>query len=559
MKAPFLMQKPQPTPRHSNPLTSWLTRDRWIRIIRIGLPVVVLWGMFLFFANWGIDFGTEWEEHTIIDRVYEAFSTGNLLPHFYFYPSVPYEMVYLALVRKMVAYVLAHFPTGARALYTTWEGLRAQMLTIDWIAFYLSARKVFILATSLTVVWVYFLTYRWRSSVLEATAAAAAMLGSWQYLYHSRWVAPDAVMAMFAIAALTCLCLAMQGKHWNSWIKIAAIAAGLTFSSKYPGGLVLVPILVACLLDKQNQRLRSFLKVIVLFAVTFYITTPGAFWELTNSLESITRVYVDYTQSGGPGYNVTPGWQHFSLMLTFLGGAAFSRYLPVAIGLAVLGLIGIVSVVHEKDRFGLMLVLFLMLFLGYFSTVTVMTIRNILVTLPVIAVLIGRGVGSVYRWIPAQAGKMIPAQAGKWVFASVLAGCLLINFGWQFSAANSIRTDGGDRGQAQAALSYIQKHPTEQFWVSRRVQELILDEAGSLPANLVSDETKADLFVYHSNDVSLKSITLWQGDRIDYTVATFGPYEMDFNYYPSWAGRSRIVVMRPKYALPLLSIVKEEK
>lgn len=551
MKASFLMHNPQPTPQHSNPLSSWLTRERWIQIIRIGLPVLVLWALFIFFANWGIDFGTEWEEHTIIDRVYEAFSTGNLLPHFYFYPSLPYEMVYLALARKMAVYVLAHFPTNARALYTTWEGLRAYLLTINWIAFYISARKVFILATSLTVVWVYVLTYRWRSSVLEATTAAAAMLGSWQYLYHSRWVAPDAVMAMFAISALTCLCLATQGRHWNTWIKAAAIAAGLTFSAKYPGGLVLVPILAACLLNKENHRLRSCLKVIALFAVTFYITTPGAFWELTNSLESITRVYVDYTQSGGPGYNVTPGWQHFSLMLTFLGGAAFSRYLPIAIGLAALALIGLVSVVREKDRFGLMLVLFLVLFLGYFSTVTVMTIRNILVTLPVIAVLIGRGVGTVYRWIPA--------QAGKWAFAVVLAGCLAVNFGWQFYAANSIRTDRGDRDQAAAALTYIQKHPDEQFWVSRRVQELILDEAGALPANLVSDENQADLFVYHSNDVSLKSITLWQGDRIDYTVATFGPYEMDFNYYPSWAGRSRIVVMRPKYALPLLSIVKEDK
>ena len=46
--------------------------------------------------------------------------------------------------------------------------------------------------------------------------------------------------------------------------------------------------------------------------------------------------------------------------------------------------------------------------------------------------------------------------------------------------------------------------------------------------------------------------------RQGYTVASFGPREVNLDYYPSWIGRDHVLVMRAEDALPLRLAVPRE-
>ena len=43
----------------------------------------------------------------------------------------------------------------------------------------------------------------------------------------------------------------------------------------------------------------------------------------------------------------------------------------------------------------------------------------------------------------------------------------------------------------------------------------------------------------------------WRANRLNYTERWFGPYEVNFDYYPSWEGNDRILVMNRADAVML--------
>jgi hypothetical protein len=527
-------------------LNAGLIRGRWWKYVLAAVPLVVLWAVFVLCGWRGVDFGTHWDEHLLIDRVFEGLKEGRLLPRYYEYPSVSYDLIFLAFGRKVIAYTLQHFPTSLRAVYVFWKDLSASLVTINVVKFFLSARKVFVVVASLSLVWVYLLVYWWRKSFVEATVAAAVLAASWEFGYHARWVVPDAVMAQFGILTMLCLYLALHGQRWDFWIKTAAFLAGVTFATKYPGGLIVVPVLAACFVQKGIHRPLYLLRVVLFFILGIYIVAPGLFWDVTTALDGITVEFVQYTYAGLRGYTVTPGLPHLVQMLVYLLGVAFSHYLPIALLLSVLFGVGVLRVTREKSAFGILMGGFALLYVLYFSTVTVMTVRNIMIILPIMAVFIARGAAGVWSWIPW--------RAGKYAGAVLLAGCLAVNLFWLVSASRTIGM--GQREQAQQVVEYLQQHPGQRFWVSPRVLEMLDAASEPAPKNIVADTGQADRFVFNTDDVSLKGITYWDANHIDYTDFVTGPYEVNFDFYPTWSGRNRVVVMRPSYVQPLLQIIQ---
>ncbi len=517
----------------------------WLHI----LILAVLVGLFLVFGNRGVDFGTEWDEHMLIDSVANSLQTDTMVPGWYDYGSMSYDLIFAALGRRAVVYAVQNPPSNIRDVTTIppfLKQLSANLLQrVKTRAFYLTVRKVFILVSALSLVWVYLFVYVWRKSKLEAALAAAILLGSWEFLYHSRWIAPNTIMAQFAIATFAFLMLAEKGKHWNFWIQVAAVAAGLAFATKYPGGLVLLPVLLAVALKKGVNRPVMALKALGVFAVTFYIISPGSFVQPIASFHDTTHQMVHYA-TGHSGYTVEPGLPYLGLLLPYLFAQVGSRFIPLALILSGFSLAGFVLFFREKSLTGWILAGFSLLYILYFSRQHVLTTQNFQILIPLFAIVAARGIVAAFQ--------RIPWRLPQYAFAMAILAVLLFNFGWQWYSANSIYTGGPNRPVELA--KYIREHPQEKFWLSVAAADELKPELRIGIKNIITDKSRADLFVINSDDISLKSITLWPANFIDFSVKTIGTEEINFNYNPSWSGKNRLVIMKPKYALPLMSIIE---
>jgi len=65
----------------------------------------------------------------------------------------------------------------------------------------------------------------------------------------------------------------------------------------------------------------------------------------------------------------------------------------------------------------------------------------------------------------------------------------------------------------------------------------------NLPGNIVDKDYSGNYYsVFYSSEI--KDWMIWHANNYNYAEATFGPYEVNFNYYPSWEGHGRIVVQK---------------
>jgi 4-amino-4-deoxy-L-arabinose transferase-like glycosyltransferase len=102
-------------------------------------------------------------------------------------------------------------------------------------AYLLRVRTVFLLITSLSVLWVYLIVLHWRGSWVEALLASAFLALSWEVAYHLRWIAADGILMQFGALTFLFTLRASLKRHGRLWLQLAAAAAGLACGTKYPG------------------------------------------------------------------------------------------------------------------------------------------------------------------------------------------------------------------------------------------------------------------------------------------------------------------------------------
>jgi len=160
--------------------------------------VLVAFGCLVVTGFIGLDFGRHWDEPVQLQLVNATISSGSFLPnHFYSYPSVTYLLSLLGVLPKVLTGIGNH-------------------KTITGNQFFVPARAVFLVATSLGGVWLY-LGLRRRAGELGAAFGAATYLLSFELAYHARWIAPDAVMAMMTALFLWFFVIAWDspGSRWH--------------------------------------------------------------------------------------------------------------------------------------------------------------------------------------------------------------------------------------------------------------------------------------------------------------------------------------------------------
>ena len=472
----------------------------------------------------GIDFGYHWDENQQFILVRNSLETGIFLPGWYKYPSVTY---WLSLSGTLPHAVLA-WPL----VNGDWQATFAHLIQVTKTpSFLLQVRTLFLLITMLSIIWVYLQPLVRGDSRLEGLLAAALLGFSWEIAYHARWIAPDTILMQFGALTLLFAALSIQQPQNKSWLYLAAAAAGLACSTKYPGGLLIVPVMIVAY--SNNRKIISFIPVFIIFTITYLAFTPGTLLEPIRFIKSVGYELRHYS-SGFSEQVISPGVPHLGRMLNYLLQVLFSHFRPIAWIFSLLSFVGAYAFFKTSRTHFLLLTIFPTLCLLYFSTQTVMRARNLLVLAPYLALLSAHGAQHIWERLKQ------PKLRSVW-FTFVTA-IVVINAIWLVYAAWSIQARDNERFTA-AMVEYVRKKPNNDFWASEEIWRQVGKLETELPDNLRHFPVSGGGYLVFYASEGMENPNDWPGNRPGLATRIFGTWEVNFDYYPRWAGEDRILIM----------------
>jgi hypothetical protein len=401
--------------------------------------------------------------------------------------------------------------------------------------FLLTAREVFIVVSSLTMVWLYSAVLVLRRGMFEATVAACCMGLSWEFSYHSRWVANDCVLAQFVALMLLALALFRRFRQ-DRWLYLAAAAVGAGTGAKQPGVFLLVTVLLTSILslplkDWRRQIPRLAAICAISFAV-FVATTPGVLLDPFAFLRDARLISTVYGAGHGQ-FTASGPIQHWLWVITYLTVEFFSPFHLVSVLMAACAVFGCVTWTRRDFRFALPLLVFPLLFLGIFcSKYVVMIARNYLQIPPIMSLFAARGISEIFVWLKNRWARRALSLA--------LAGVALAQAVWLVTSAESIR-HYDPKAYVRQAIAYVARHPKEQFRISPQVRKIARQEHLVLPPNAVNAPLGQAVVMFGRAEMGDPG--LYKENDPWLTDAIFGPREVNFNWYAVWGGRDRVVVM----------------
>ena len=493
------------------------------------LPVVAILGLFVVTGIRGVDFGYHWDEPDAqIKPMRDMVSSGLLLPRASGYPGFS---KWLTLVPAWpVAIKTAIQKKGAPR-----EVQAAMLATVNEASFVLSARRFYVVFSALAIVWVWGAALALRRSWWEAAVAAACVGLSWEYAYHARWVATDCPLVQFSALTLFMLALYFRGRR-PPWLYAAAVAAGFATGTKYQGVVLVVPVLLAGALTLPARAVRvQALRVAALSAVAFaayLVANPATILEPFGNWEELIRV-ARYYEAGHWGYTVSGPWHHLRLVLLYFSVSFFSPYMAVALALSACALVGAVFWVRSDRRLGAVLVCFPVAFLLFFcARYKIMIVRNYLLIAPFLALFAARGLSEL--------GGLLPRQWLRRSLAGAVAAVFVAGGAWLVSAGESIRHPD-PKAEVRSALTHVSKHPRTRFVLSPQVISLAQQQQLPLPPNAQAQADAQQVVFFPRAEAA--DTYHWATNDPWLTKAVFGPREVNFNWYATWAGPDRVVIM----------------
>jgi hypothetical protein len=492
------------------------------------VPLLLLVVLFIQTGFYGIDFGYHWDEvDWQVRPVRDMVASGILVPRAAIYPTF---CKWLTLLPAIPAGIV----TALRETTTPRDAQAAMLAVLDGPQFLLTARRLYVVVSALAIVWTYLAALVLRRSKGEALIAAACLGLSWEYAYHSRWLATDCVLVQFSALTLLLLASFQRWAH-TGFLYGAAVAAGLGTGTKFPGLVLLVPVVVSGLWGVRSLWLRLF-RFASLPATAFgayLLSTPATLVDPFAFAEQL-KFISGYYQTGHYGYSVAGGVEHWTKALLYLAISYFSPYRAFSVVLFAAALVGGVLWVRADRRTGVLLVLFPLAFLAFFcGRYLAMIVRNYLVVVPFLSLLTARALAELVARMPRSWLRY--GTAALFGMLGVAHATFLVR------AAASIRHPDTKRDVRQA-IEHVRHHPDQTFSLSRRVLALAAAQRLELPKNVAPRERAERVvffartegpspFAWHTNDP-------WLAD------AVFGPLEMNFFWYSSWSGADRVVVMK---------------
>jgi hypothetical protein len=478
--------------------------------------------LFLVLNGWfGVNFGTHWDEHLFVEFADDFHIHGRLIPTLYLYPSFCYYLILLsAEIFRLLHPGLANVPS--------------LLQNNDFSMF---SRCVFVCITSLTVVWVYILTLKITKKYPFALLAGLIFCGSFEFSYQSRWAVSDLVAVQFAFLSTTILFLDMSVARRIFW---SACIAGIAAGSKYTAGIICVNILIFMAVnlkpwksgDQRIAFIRQLFLVGVVFAITFFITTPGCIYHMKTFVWGIHEQRRIYAGGHVLSDTVNPGLEHFSKITAYFGLVLFSPLPAASIAISALCLVGVLNALLKKEWNIFALFLAMLIYIIYVSTFRVMIVRNLLYVLPYFVVLAAYGLFSLHEFARNKRGIL--------AVDAVLLCLVALSLHFVVDASWSIHTKDSIDMKKDLAL-YLKENGGNRHVFSKGVGQLL--PSGYEPAPVADNLTI--YLVFLKNEVKPEHYPKIAFNQ--YTTIA-GPEDVNFDYYPVWSGADRIVIMKLKNA-----------
>jgi len=313
---------------------------------------------------WGVNYDLPYiyhpDEPDYITISQNIFKTGDLNPHFFNYPSLLFYVNAFAyipyyLLGKLIG--VFHTPNNILPPISLVMGVtQAQMPTTV-----LLGRVITICFGVGTAGLVYFvgkqITGRTAVGVLASLMVAISPTSVW----HSRLITPDTFVTFFSLASfLASILVYQQGKTWQ--YAVAGICVGLTASSKYNGGLIVLPLFLAHFLHygKTAFKQPKLYLALLLCGVGFLAITPYAILDSAKFLTGL-RSEAQHYSTGHPGMEGNSLEWYLNYMWNTGGGLYLLAVLGILYG----------SILHPKETS-----LLLIFPLVYFAFISSFVVRN---------------------------------------------------------------------------------------------------------------------------------------------------------------------------------------
>lgn len=452
----------------------------------------------------GVDFGRHWDEPKLLRSVEDAYRNHQFLPGWYQYPSLTF---WVGVLSKYLTIALRSL-TGIEV-----------SLTLTW-------RSVMITITTLSGLWTYLLAQKVCGRQSVALMASGLLMLSPELLYHSRWIAPDALMMQLGIGSTLLLHMSFSDSSSpRRRLLQASVVAGLACSTKYPGGLFLVPIVLMSLMtllkhNRWSARLIHLTAPIGIFISTVLLTTPGIFLETGQFLADVESEIRHY-RSGHTTYGVTPGLSHLWLNLRYLLLCLSDvTWLQMVLSVSIIG--GSIKIVRLGKHAIITILIVPSLYLLYFSSQRIMIVRNLLVLLPFIAILAAMGLRSIAH--------QLPIDKRFWVLSGFIFALMQIRT--NFLSANSI----GRTADVRADLkSFVLSNPHLEI---RPSTKLSTDPLAEGLTQLPKNDGHKTIVVFWSDE---RPQIQWVTNHAQRYIVISGQQDVNWSYYPSWVGARRLL------------------
>jgi len=438
-----------------------------------------------------------WDEAKLVDSVISQYYKGKILPTWYNYPSLIFNITYLD--------------------YWIWD-LGIKRLIPNFNIF---NRAIFYCISSIPSILIFKIFSKKKEEWL-GLIISILFFSSWEFHYHSRWVAPDTIASTLGLASFYFL----LSKKQNALL-MAAILAALAFSTKYTAGIFFLPVIAKCIYYTKTRNLKYLCLLVLLFAITFVITSPGIFIHWDKAYADIMFEKAHYS-NGHNGYTVNSFLIHFKKNLYYIIFILPSKSKIFSALLFIFITMGIIQLFKSKKWLLLLMLLIMLSYLIYISSQKVMFVRNLMLYWPLICILVGYGIQKTASFLH---NKRLP-----YTIISLIAIYTL----WLLAFSDIKIRNNKNIDTTKQLSAFINKKPHLKIWVSEGVG-LKMKENNINYTNPQIKNGQIDLYA-----VYLYELIQWKlpCNNSGWINNILGAHEANIYYYTTYQGNNKIIITK---------------
>jgi len=489
----------------------------------------------------GVDFGSHWDEWYHIQGVSGCIQRMSLMPDGlsyggpYFTMGFPVVIAHqwhnlLAILREMRTQPFRVDPAAFPSVAKFKAEATALVNTPQYV---LEVRSVFVVVTTLTLLWMFLASTRVsprRWGVALATAAFMAF--SWELGYHARWIAIDAPLTQFSALELFLFCAAWRAPSDGPavrWYCAAAAAAGAVFACKLTGVFAYLPIPLLPLVRRSSWRpLRRVAMAALgtaLFVLCSFALSPEFYLDPLHLLNVFRSGSADYNSTGTTYPFYVGLWEHVWRMMMWLFLVVPSPYLIIAIMFSVVILVGLARLLRRETRMTLSWTAFLVAFIAVFTHNHLLIVRQYLMCTPLLALCFGQGCATIWDFFRQRDRRLAAGFIILLVFAFVLNGAFELGHAWRITRETQATMDHDLASDLMSDRAPVRMSRP----VYDRVRPLISGGYDCHPSD-VKDKTIPHFIAYAME-------CEWPSNRLYVFRKVYGADEINMNFYSFWLGR----------------------